>query len=329
MKIAIVGATGLVGSKMITVLEERNFPVSDLIPAATEKSVGKFVTFQNKKYQVVSVQDAVNLKPDIAIFSAGANASMEWAPQFVAAGCRVIDNSSAWRMDKEIKLIVPEINGDAIERTDLIIANPNCSTIQLVMVIAPLHRLFKIERIIVSTYQSVTGSGVIAIQQLLNEQKGTEGEKAYPHQIHMNCIPQCDVFLDNGFTKEEMKMVNETRKILREPELKITSTAVRVPVIGGHSESVYLEFRKNFDLNHVKNILANSSGISLEDDPLKNIYPMPINAEGSDLVYVGRIRRDLGNEKALNLWIVADNLRKGAATNAIQIGEILLDKYLA
>jgi aspartate-semialdehyde dehydrogenase len=329
MKIAIVGATGLVGSKMITVLEERNFPVSDLIPAATEKSVGKFVTFQNKKYQVVSVQDAVNLKPDIAIFSAGANASMEWAPQFVAAGCRVIDNSSAWRMDKEIKLIGPEINGDAIERTDLIIANPNCSTIQLVMVIAPLHRLFKIERIIVSTYQSVTGSGVIAIQQLLNEQKGTEGEKAYPHQIHMNCIPQCDVFLDNGFTKEEMKMVNETRKILREPELKITSTAVRVPVIGGHSESVYLEFRKNFDLNHVKNILANSSGISLEDDPLKNIYPMPINAEGSDLVYVGRIRRDLGNEKALNLWIVADNLRKGAATNAIQIGEILLDKYLA
>jgi aspartate-semialdehyde dehydrogenase len=328
MKIAIVGATGLVGSKMITILEERNFPVSEFIPVASEKSLGKYVTFKNKKYQVVAIQDAVDSKPDIAIFSAGADASKAWAPKFAAVGCRVIDNSSAWRMNENIKLIVPEINGNTIEETDMIIANPNCSTIQLVMVAAPLHRQFKIERIIVSTYQSVTGSGVKAIQQLLNEQKGAAVEKAYPHQIHMNCIPQCDVFLDNGFTKEEMKMVNETRKILHEPDLKVTSTAVRVPVVGGHSESVYLEFENNFELNQVEHILADSPGISVKDERLRNVYPMPINATGSDLVFVGRIRRDLANEKALNLWIVADNLRKGAATNAIQIAEILLANFL-
>lgn len=324
MKLAIIGATGLVGSKMLSILEERNFPLDKIIPVASAKSAGRIVKFAGKEHKVLSIQDALELKPDMALFSAGASTSLKWAPVFAASGCRVIDNSSAWRMDKKVKLVVPEINGTSLENNDMIIANPNCSTIQLVMALAPLHKQFKITRIIVSTYQSVSGSGIKAIQQLENEELGKEASNAYPHQIYRNCLPQCDQFLENGFTKEEMKIVNETRKILVEPKLKITSTAVRVPVTGGHSESVYVEFRDVYELEQVRNILSKEPGIELQDDPGNNVYPMPLNADNSDLVYVGRLRKDLGTDKGLNLWIVSDNLRKGAATNAVQIAELLI-----
>ncbi|MCK4679235.1 MAG: aspartate-semialdehyde dehydrogenase [Bacteroidales bacterium] len=329
MKIAVIGATGLVGNKIIEILEERNFPVSELIPAATEKSVGKQIKLNSKSYKVVNVQSALDLKPAIAIFSAGGDTAKEWAPKFAFAGTFVIDNSSAWRMDKNVKLIVPEINGNTIEETDKIIANPNCSTIQLVVAIAPLHERYIIKRIIVSTYQSVSGSGVKALWQLENERKGVDDEKVYPHRIDKNCLPHCDVFLENGYTKEEMKIVNETRKILNKQTIGISSTAVRVPVTGGHSESVYLEFEKDFQLNVIRNILAERGEIVLQDEPANNLYPMPINAEGSDQVFVGRIRRDLSNPQGLNLWVVSDNLRKGAATNAVQIAEIITEKFFS
>ena len=329
MKIAVIGATGLVGNKIIEILEERNFPVSELIPAATEKSIGKQIRLSSKSYKVVDVQSVLDSKPDIAIFSAGGDSAKEWAPKFAFSGTFVIDNSSAWRMDKNVKLIVPEINGNTIEETDKIIANPNCSTIQLVVAIAPLHERYRIKRIIVSTYQSVSGSGVKALRQLENERKGVDDEKVYPHRIDKNCLPHCDVFLENGYTKEEMKIVNETRKILNEKTIGISSTAVRVPITGGHSESVYLEFEKDFQLNDIRNILVARDEIVLQDDPANNLYPMPINAEGSDQVFVGRIRRDLSNPQGLNLWVVSDNLRKGAATNAVQIAEIITEKFFS
>ncbi len=328
MKIAVIGATGLVGNKIIEILEERCFPVSEFIPVATEKSMGKQIMLNNKVYKVVNVQNALDSKPDIAIFSAGGSLSKEWAPKFADAGTFVIDNSSAWRMDKNVKLIVPEINGNIIEKTDKIIANPNCSTIQLVVAVAPLHEKYRIKRIIVSTYQSVSGSGVKALSQLESERKGIDHEKIYTYRIDKNCLPHCDVFLENGYTKEEVKIVNETRKILNEPTLGINSTAVRVPVTGGHSESVYIEFEKYFELNDIRKILAEREEIVLQDEPAINLYPMPINAEGSDKVFVGRIRRDLSNLQGLNLWVVSDNLRKGAATNAVQIAEIIIKKYL-
>ena len=327
MKIAVIGATGLVGNKIIEILEERRFPVSEFIPAATEKSVGKQIKLNNKLYKVVNVQSALNSKPDIVIFSAGGDTAKEWAPKFAGAGTFVIDNSSAWRMDKNVKLIVPEINGNTIEEKDKIIANPNCSTIQLVVAIAPLHERYRIKRIIVSTYQSVSGSGVKALRQLENERKGIDDEKVYPHRIDKNCLPHCDVFLENAYTKEEMKIVNETHKILNDLSIGISSTAVRVPVTGGHSESVSLEFEKDFELNDIRKILAERNEIILQDDPANNLYPMPINAEGSDKVFVGRIRRDLSNPKSLNLWIVSDNIRKGAATNAVQIAELITEKF--
>ncbi len=327
MKIAVIGATGLVGNKIIEILEERCFPVSEFIPAATEKSVGKQIKLNNKLYKLVNVKSALDSKPDIAIFSAGGELSKDWAPKFADAGTFVIDNSSAWRMDQNVKLIVPEINGNSIEKADKIIANPNCSTIQLVVAISPLHEKYRITRIIVSTYQSVSGSGVKAISQLEGERSGIDVEKVYPHRIDKNCLPHCDVFLENAYTKEEMKIINETRKILNEPTMGISSTAVRVPVTGGHSESVYIEFEKDFELNEIKKILSEREEIVLQDDPKNNLYPMPINVEGSDKVFVGRIRRDLSNPKGLNLWIVSDNLRKGAATNAVQIAEIIINKF--
>ena len=328
MKVAVVGATGLVGTVMLKVLEERNFPVSTLYVVASEKSVGKEVLFKGKKHKVIGMQDAIDNKPDIAIFSAGGGTSTQWAPAFAEAGTVVIDNSSAWRMDPTKRLVVPEINAEVLGPDDKIIANPNCSTIQMVMALAPLHRAYTIRRIVVSTYQSVTGTGVKAVQQMRNERAGVEGERAYAHPIDMNCLPHCDVFLENGYTKEEMKMVNETRKILRDDSIQCTATAVRVPVLGGHSESVNVEFEKDFDLADVYNLLTESPGVVVRDDVLNNVYPMPRNAEGSDDVFVGRIRRDESREKCLNMWVVSDNLRKGAATNAIQIAEYLLEKGL-
>ncbi len=346
MKIAVVGATGLVGGMMLKVLEERNFPVTELIPVATEKSVGKEVTFKGSKFKVQSWQTAIGLHPQIALFSAGGNTSLELAPKFAEAGCVVIDNSSAWRMDPTKKLIVPEINADILTREDKIIANPNCSTIQMVMALNPLHKKYKIKRIVVSTYQSVSGTGKKAVDQLMNERKKAvfkmladtealsfgeglgEAEMAYKHVIDLNVIPQIDVFLDNGYTKEEMKMVNETRKILRDDSIRVTATTVRVPVKGGHSESVNVEFEKDFDLDDVRRILAAEKGIVLVDDISKFIYPMPIHAEGKDDVFIGRIRRDESQPNTLNLWVVSDNLRKGAATNAVQIAEYLLEKKL-
>lgn len=325
MKIAVVGATGLVGTKMLEVLAERNFPVTELIPVASEKSVGKKVHFKNKEYTVVGMQEAISMKPSIAIFSAGGNTSLEWAPKFAEAGIVVIDNSSAWRMDPSKKLIVPEINGKELTKSDLIIANPNCSTIQLVMVLNPLHQKYKIKRVVVSTYQSVTGTGVKAVDQLFSEREGKIGEKAYPYPIDLNIIPQIDVFMDNDYTKEEMKIIQETNKILGDNSIKVTATAVRIPVIGGHSESANIEFENNFDIKDVKDILAKCDGIVLEDDPKKLLYPMPMNAHNKDEVFVGRIRRDESRENALNLWIVSDNLRKGAATNAVQIAEYLVN----
>ncbi|MFN4299805.1 MAG: aspartate-semialdehyde dehydrogenase [Thermaurantimonas sp.] len=324
MKVALVGTTGLVGQVMLKELEARNFPVSKLIPVASEKNVGKTILFKNKKIEIVSLQKAVDLKPEIAIFSAGGAVSLEWAPRFAEVGCRVIDNSSAWRMDPTKKLIVPEVNGHLLTNEDMIIANPNCSTIQMVMVLAPLHKEFNAKRVVISTYQSVTGTGAKAVAQLMAERKGENTEKVYPHPIDLNCIPQCDVFLENGYTKEEMKLTNETVKILGDPSVKVTATAVRVPVIGGHSESVNIEFKKPFKIEQIFEILSQTKGVKVLDEPQKFIYPMPILANGNDTVYVGRIRRDHSQENTINLWIVADNLRKGAATNAIQIAELFV-----
>jgi len=327
MKVAVVGATGLVGTVMLKVLEERNFPFTTLYVVASEKSVGKELLFSGKKHTVIGMQDAVNERPDVAIFSAGGGTSLEWAPAFAKAGTVVIDNSSAWRMDKTKKLIVPEINAHVLTKDDKIIANPNCSTIQMVLPMAPLHKEYTIRRVVVSTYQSVTGTGVKAVKQLENERKGVQGEMAYPHPIDKNCLPHCDVFLENGYTKEEVKMVNETKKILDE-NIEVTATTVRVPVFGGHSEAVNLEFEKDFDLGDIRNILSETPGIIVEDDPASNLYPMPLNAEGRDEVFVGRIRRDESREKCLNMWVVSDNLRKGAATNAIQIAEYMVNQGL-
>jgi aspartate-semialdehyde dehydrogenase len=328
MKVAVVGATGLVGTKMLQVLAERNFPVTELIPVASEKSVGKEVEFKGKKYKVVSMTDAIAAKPAVAIFSAGGGTSLEWAPKFAEAGITVIDNSSAWRMDPAKPLVVPEINADVLTKNDKIIANPNCSTIQMVVALNPLYKKYGIKRIVVSTYQSVTGTGVKAVTQLMNERNGIVGERAYKYPIDMNAIPQIDVFLENGYTKEEMKMVNETKKIMRNDSIRVTATTVRIPVIGGHSESVNVEFENEFDMEEVKKILCNSAGVVLVDDPSTQKYPMPMDAHEKDEVFVGRLRRDETQRKTLNMWIVSDNLRKGAATNAVQIAEYLVLKGL-
>jgi aspartate-semialdehyde dehydrogenase len=328
MKVAVVGATGLVGTKMIQVLEERNFPVTELIPVASEKSVGKEVSFKGKKYKVVAMQTAIDMKPAVALFSAGGSTSTEWAPKFAAAGITVIDNSSAWRMDPTKKLVVPEINADALTAADKVIANPNCSTIQMVVALNPLHKKYKVKRVVVSTYQSVTGTGVKAVDQMMNERKGIKAAMAYAYPIDLNVIPQIDVFTDNGYTKEEMKMVNETKKIMRDDSIRVTATTVRIPVMGGHSESANIEFENEFDLDEVRSILKNAPGIVVVDD-VKNLkYPMPMDAHDKDEVLVGRLRRDETQPKTLNMWIVADNLRKGAATNAIQIAEYLMGKKL-
>jgi aspartate-semialdehyde dehydrogenase len=328
MKIAVVGATGLVGSKMLQVLEERNFPVTELIPVASEKSIGKEITFKNKKYKVVSADDAIAVKPDIALFSAGGGTSLALAPKFAEAGITVIDNSSAWRMDPTKKLVVPEVNADVLTTEDKIIANPNCSTIQMVLVLNPLHKKYNIKRVVVSTYQSVTGTGVKAVQQLENERNNVKGEMAYKYPIDKNALPHIDVFLENGYTKEEMKMVNETKKIIGDNSINVTATCVRIPVVGGHSESVNIEFENDFDLNEVKEILSNSEGVVVEDDVQNFIYPMPLTAHEKDETFVGRIRRDETQPNTLNCWIVSDNLRKGAATNAVQIAEYLLKNNL-
>ncbi|HVX27704.1 MAG TPA: aspartate-semialdehyde dehydrogenase [Parafilimonas sp.] len=329
MKVAVVGATGLVGSKMLQVLVERNFPVTELLPVASEKSVGKEVEFKGKKYKVISAQDAIAAKPSLALFSAGGSTSLELAPKFAEAGITVIDNSSAWRMDPTKKLVVPEINADALTAEDKIIANPNCSTIQMVVALNPLHKKYKINRIVVSTYQSVTGTGKKAVDQLYNERNGVkDGPMAYKYQIDLNVIPQIDVFLENGYTKEEMKMVNETKKIMRDENILVTATTVRIPVVGGHSESVNIEFANAFDVKDVIEILKNAPGVIVQDDISQQIYPMPLWAHEKDEVFVGRIRRDETKPNTLNLWIVSDNLRKGAATNAIQIAEYLLEKKL-
>ena len=327
MRVAVVGATGMVGNVMLKVLREHNFPITELIPVASEKSVGQEIDFGGLKYSVVGLSTAVEMKPDIAIFSAGGETSLEWAPKFAAVGTTVIDNSSAWRMDPTKKLVIPEINGDLLTADDKIIANPNCSTIQLVLTLAPLHKAYKIKRVVVSTYQSITGTGVKAVQQMENERNGILGEMAYNYAIDKNCIPQCDSFLENGYTKEEMKLTNETKKIL-DSTINVTATAVRVPVVGGHSEAVNIEFENDFDLADVRRLLHNQSGITLKDDPTTNSYPMPKYAEGKDDVFVGRIRRDESQANTLNLWIVADNLRKGAATNAVQIAKLLIEKRL-
>ena len=328
MKVAVVGATGMVGEVMLQVLAERNFPVTELIPVASEKSVGKEIEFKGSKYKVVGLQTAVEMKPDVALFSAGGTTSLEWAPKFAEAGITVIDNSSAWRMDHTKKLVVPEINASELTKEDKIIANPNCSTIQMVMALAPLHKKYDIKRIVVSTYQSITGTGVKAVQQLENEYKGIEGEMAYKYQIHRNAIPQCDVFEENGYTKEEMKLVRETQKILNDMTIAVTATAIRIPVVGGHSEAVNVQFENDFELNELRGILASTPGVIVKDDISKFEYPMPLDAQGKNEVFVGRIRRDESQPNTLNLWIVADNLRKGAATNTIQIAEYLVEKNL-
>lgn len=325
MKIAVVGATGLVGTKMLEVLAERNFPVTELIPVASQKSAGKEIEFKGKKWKVVTAETAIAMKPEIALFSAGGSTSLEWAPKFAEAGITVIDNSSAWRMDPTKKLVVPEVNGDALTKEDKIIANPNCSTIQMVVALNPLHKKYKINRIVVSTYQSVTGTGKKAVDQLMNERNNVKGEMAYAYTIDMNAIPHIDVFLDNGYTKEEMKMVNETKKIMRDDSIRVTATTVRIPVMGGHSESVNVEFENEFDLNELRAVLESAPGVKVVDD-VKNLqYPMPlIHASNKDDVFVGRIRRDETQPKTVNMWIVSDNLRKGAATNAVQIAELLI-----
>jgi aspartate-semialdehyde dehydrogenase len=329
MKIAVVGATGLVGTEMLKVLEERNVEFDELYLVASAKSVGQKIKFKGKEYSIISMEAAVELAADIAIFSAGGNTSLEWAPKFAEKGTIVIDNSSAWRMDPTKKLVVPEINGHVLESEDKIIANPNCSTIQMVVALAPLHAKYKIKRIVVSTYQSVTGTGKDAVQQMMEERQGiTNGMKVYPHKIDMNALPHIDSFLDNGYTKEEMKMVNETRKILGDQTIGVTSTTVRIPTIGGHSEAVNVEFHNEFDLKEVRAMLEEAPGVIVQDDVKNNVYPMPINSHGKDEVFVGRLRRDESQPKTLNMWVVSDNLRKGAATNAVQIAEFLMEKSL-
>ena len=325
MILAIIGVTGLVGKVMLEVLEEKNLPISELIPVASERSIGKKINFRSKKYTVVGVDIALKKKPDYALFSAGSDISLNWAPKFTEIGSTVIDNSSAWRMDNSKKLVIPEINGNVLSDKDKIIANPNCSTIQMLMVIAPIHWEYKIKRIIISTYQSVTGTGQKAINQLENESKGKSGEMIYPHQIYQNALPQCDSFEKDGYTKEELKLVKETKKILNTNEIGISATAVRVPIIGGHSESINLELENPFEIDDIKKILNNTPGVLVQDDPESNSYPMPITVNGKNDVFVGRIRRDFSNNNSLNLWVVADNLRKGAATNTLQILEYLLN----
>jgi len=328
MKVAVVGATGMVGRVMLKVLEEHNFLVTELLPVASVRSVGSTITYKEKEYAVVDMETAVSMQPDIALFSAGGNTSLEWAPKFAEAGCTVVDNSSAWRMDETKKLIVPEINADILSIEDKIIANPNCSTIQMVMALAPLHKKYGIKRLVISTYQSVSGTGKAAVQQMHSERNNEPAEAVYPHQIDMNCLPHCDVFFDNGYTKEEMKLVHETRKILQDDTIAITATAVRVPVKGGHSESINITLNNAFDLEELKSIIAAMPGVVLLDDNENNNYPMPFYAEGKDEVFVGRIRRDESMENSLNMWVVADNLRKGAATNAVQIANYLVENNL-
>jgi len=328
MKVAVVGATGMVGEIMLQVLAERNFPVTELIPVASEKSVGKEIEWKGNTYKVVGLQTAVDMKPEIALFSAGGETSLEWAPKFAAAGTTVIDNSSAWRMDVTKKLVVPEINASILTKEDKIIANPNCSTIQMVMALAPLHAKYDIKRIVVSTYQSITGTGVKAVRQLENEYAGIQDEMAYKYPIHRNAIPQCDSFEENGYTKEEMKLVRETQKILNDNTIAVTATAIRIPVVGGHSEAVNIQFENDFDVNEVRQILQNTPGVTVQDNLDTYSYPMPIYAQGKDDVFVGRIRRDESQANTLNMWIVADNLRKGAATNTVQIAEYLVANNL-
>ncbi len=328
MKTVIVGATGLVGQEILKVMEERNFPYDELYLVASSRNVGKEIEFKTRKYNIIGIEEACNLAADVAIFSAGGSTSLEWAPRFAEKGTIVIDNSSAWRMDPSKRLVVPEINGHVLRIDDRIIANPNCSTIQMVMALAPLHVRYKLKRIVVSTYQSVTGTGKDAVQQLLNERQGVEGTKVYPHPIDMNALPHIDVFLDNGYTKEEMKMVNETRKILGDDSIGVTATTVRVPTIGGHSEAVNVEFHNDFDMEEVYELLETMPGVIVADDVKNNVYPMPIHTQGRDEVFVGRIRRDESQPRTLNMWIVADNLRKGAATNAVQIAEYMIEHSL-
>ncbi|AXO80640.1 aspartate-semialdehyde dehydrogenase [Olleya aquimaris] len=328
MRVAVVGATGMVGEVMRKVLEERQFPITEFIPVASERSVGKSIAFNGKDYTIVSLKDAVNAKPDIALFSAGGSTSLEWAPKFAEVGTTVIDNSSAWRMDENKKLVVPEINANQLTKDDKIIANPNCSTIQMVMCLAPLHEKYKIKRIVVSTYQSISGTGVKAVQQLENELAGVDGEMAYHYPIFKNAIPHCDVFEENGYTKEELKLVNETRKILNDNTIAVTATAVRIPTAGGHSESVNIAFENDYDLTEVRELLSQTDGVVVQDNVDVNTYPMPLYANGKDEVFVGRIRRDLSQENSINMWIVSDNLRKGAATNTVQIAEYLVKNKL-
>lgn len=327
MKVAVVGATGMVGQVMLKVLEQRNFPVSELLAVASERSQGTSITFRGSEQPVIGLEQALANAPDLAFFIAGGTVSLEWAPRFVERGCIVVDNSSAWRMEPNTKLVVPEINGHLLTPEDRLIANPNCSTIQLVMALSPLHRIYGVKRVVVSTYQSVTGTGSKAIKQMEDERAGVEGEKVYPYRIDGNVIPRCDVFLPNGYTKEEMKVVDETHKIL-DPSIKVTCTAVRVPVTGGHSEAVNVEFQKEFDLEEIKRVIAASPGLLLVDDPATDRYPMPLEANGMDDVLVGRLRRDESQVNSLNMWVVADNLRKGAATNAVQIAELLIAKSI-
>ena len=328
MKVAVVGATGMVGEVMLKVLAERRFKITELLLVASERSVGKKLTFDEQEYTIVGLSDAVAAKPDIAIFSAGGDTSLEWAPKFAAAGTTVIDNSSAWRMDPDKKLVVPEVNASTLTKTDKIIANPNCSTIQLVMVLAPLHEKYKMKRVVISTYQSVSGTGVKAVKQLENEIAGVSGEMAYPYPINRNALPHCDIFMDNGYTKEEMKLAREPQKILNDRSFAVSATAVRIPTAGGHSEAVNVEFLEDFDLTEVRKLLSDTPGVTLQDNPDTNTYPMPIYAHGKDDVFVGRIRRDESQRNTLNLWIVSDNLRKGAATNAVQIAEYLVENHL-
>ncbi|WP_178991565.1 aspartate-semialdehyde dehydrogenase [Winogradskyella schleiferi] len=328
MKVAIVGATGLVGNVMLKVLEERNFPMDELLLVASERSVGKKIKYKGKDISVISIPSAIEARPDIALFSAGGSTSLEWAPKFAEVGTTVIDNSSAWRMDASKKLVVPEINAHQLSKNDKIIANPNCSTIQMVMALAPLHKKYKIKRIVVSTYQSVSGTGVKAVEQMENEILGKKGAMAYPHPIHKNAIPHCDVFEDNGYTKEEMKLVNETQKILDDRTIAVTATAVRIPTAGGHSEAINVEFENEFDITEVRQLLDEADGVTIQDNLDVNVYPMPMYANGKDDVFVGRIRRDGSQPNTLNMWVVSDNLRKGAATNTVQIAEYLIDNAL-
>ena len=328
MRVAVVGATGMVGNVMLKVLAERNFPLTELIPVASERSVGKKVAYRGTDYTVVGLQTAVDMQPDVALFSAGGETSLAWAPKFAAAGTTVIDNSSAWRMDPAKKLIVPEINANLLTAEDKIIANPNCSTIQMLVALAPLQRKYGIERLVISTYQSITGTGVSAVQQLENEYAGEKGKMAYPYPIHRNALPHCDVFQDNGYTKEEMKLVKETHRILGDDSIRVTATAIRIPVVGGHSESVNVELKGPSSVQEIRQLLNESAGVVVQDNPETNTYPMPIYAEGKDDVFVGRIRQDFSQDNTFNLWIVSDNLRKGAATNTVQIAEYLIDQNL-